>query len=152
MIYLENNPIIFDVIKVKVSSIVRPLSPVHLHIGGEVEFKMVNPDYQGLLDDKKLGWKSTEPTILRFDDNSGKAFGLQEGRADVHLSNQNSAASIVHVGRVNKFAQIEQNKQLVLDTDKNEAESLRVRVKLFLVENGEEVMPTTQYDGVTLIR
>jgi hypothetical protein len=43
-LYLESNPQIFDVIRVKVSSIVRPLSPVYLHIGGEVVFKVTNPD------------------------------------------------------------------------------------------------------------
>jgi len=61
LIYLENNPMIFDVIKVKVSSIVRPLSPVHLHIGGEVEFKVTNPDDHASLEDKSnLQWKSSD--------------------------------------------------------------------------------------------
>lgn len=31
-------------IKVKVSSIVRPFSPVYLHVGGEVEFRVINAD------------------------------------------------------------------------------------------------------------
>lgn len=44
LVYLENNPLVFDVIKVRVSSIVRPLSPVFLHVGGQVEFKVTNPD------------------------------------------------------------------------------------------------------------
>lgn len=44
LVYLENFPHIFDIIKVRVSSIVRPLSPVYLHIGGQVDFKVINTD------------------------------------------------------------------------------------------------------------
>ena len=44
LIYLVNRPQIFDVVKVRVSSIVRPLSPVYLHLGGEVNFRVINPD------------------------------------------------------------------------------------------------------------
>jgi hypothetical protein len=43
-LYLMNNPQIFDIVRVKVSSVVRPLSPVHLHIGGTVEFIVINPE------------------------------------------------------------------------------------------------------------
>jgi len=41
---LLDQPNIYDVFKVKVSSIVRPLSPVLLHIGGEIEFKLIDQD------------------------------------------------------------------------------------------------------------
>lgn len=40
-LYLKNQPDIFDVIKVRVSSLIQPLSPVYLHIGGEVEFRVL---------------------------------------------------------------------------------------------------------------
>jgi len=40
MIYLEDHPHIFDIIRVRVSSIVKPLSPVLLHVGGEVDFRV----------------------------------------------------------------------------------------------------------------
>lgn len=90
---------------------------------------------------------------------SGKAQGLKEGRAEILLDNHINAASIVHVNRIT-FGQIEQKNALVLDTDEKilpgnkviRPDDLRVRVKLYLTKNGEEVMPTVQYDGVTLIR
>jgi hypothetical protein len=41
---MVNNKNVFDVFKVKVSSIVRPLSPVYLHVSGEIEFKVINPE------------------------------------------------------------------------------------------------------------
>lgn len=44
LVYLENHPEIYDIIRVRVSSIVRPLSPVTLHVGGVVNFKVINPD------------------------------------------------------------------------------------------------------------
>lgn len=64
-IYMIKNPQIFDVVKVKVSSIVRPLSPVYLHIGGDVDFKVINSDDLAPIEDfSQKNWKSTDPTIL----------------------------------------------------------------------------------------
>lgn len=34
----------------------------------------------------------------------------------------------------------------------SKGEELRVRIKMFLNKNGEELMPTVQFDGITLIR
>lgn len=84
----------------KVSSIVRPYSPVYLHVGGEVEFKVINPD--DAKDDIVQGatWKSSEPGVLQIDSSNGKALAKSEGKADVMLSNHINAASIVHVNRI----------------------------------------------------
>ena len=38
--FLEEHPHIFDVIRVRVSGVVQPLSPVYLHLGGEINFRM----------------------------------------------------------------------------------------------------------------
>lgn len=40
VLYLEDHPQIFDVLRIKVSSVVKPLSPVSLHLGGNVDFKV----------------------------------------------------------------------------------------------------------------
>jgi hypothetical protein len=57
---------IMDVVRVRVSSVVRPLSPVYLHLGGTVEFKILddddykqNPNLQG-----NNVWKSSDSNIL----------------------------------------------------------------------------------------
>ena len=34
----------------------------------------------------------------------------------------------------------------------SKGDDLRVRIKMFLNKNGEELMPTVQFDGITLIR
>jgi hypothetical protein len=57
---------IMDVVRVRVSSVVRPLSPVYLHLGGTVEFRILddddykqNPNLQG-----NNVWKSSDSNIL----------------------------------------------------------------------------------------
>ena len=72
------------------------------------------------------------------------------------LSNHVNAASIVHVGKI-QFGQIEHKHPLVVNTDEksttnNGYDVLRVRVKLFFTKDGEEVMPTLQYSGITLVQ
>lgn len=155
-IYLVDHPTIFDEVKIRVSSLVRPLSPVNLHIGGQVEFKMFKPDEFGD-QDKKTSWRSNDPYTLNINQETGEAHALKEGKVEVHLNNHMNAASIVHINRVS-FGQIDQQKALVLDTDEVRSgnrvtlpDDLRVRVKLYFNKNSEEIMPTVQYEGVTLI-
>jgi hypothetical protein len=64
-IYLVDHPTIFDEIKIRVSSLVRPLSPVNLHIGGQVEFKVFKPDEFGD-QEKKTSWRSNDPYTLNI--------------------------------------------------------------------------------------
>jgi hypothetical protein len=42
IVYLVKQPQIFDVFRVRVSSVVKPYSPVYLHVGGQVQFKIMN--------------------------------------------------------------------------------------------------------------
>jgi|TARA_B110000285_G_C15137239_1_gene627915 hypothetical protein len=49
-------------------------------------------------------------------------------------------------------AEVEQNGWNDLLLDVEEASHLRIRLKLFLGNQVEELMPVTQYDDVTLIR
>lgn len=69
---MADRPHIFDVIRVRVSSIVKPLSPVYLHLGGEVEFRVASTENNLIADDKskmsesqhKPRWSSSNPFIL----------------------------------------------------------------------------------------
>lgn len=83
---------------------------------------------------------------------SGEAKGLSEGRAEILLSNHISAASIVQVSKV-KHAEIDElsRKNLVVNTDEP-VKDLRVRVKLYLHDQIEELTPTVQFDGITLLK
>ena len=83
---------------------------------------------------------------------TGEARGLSEGRAEILLSNHISAASIAIVSKV-KHAEIDElsRKNLIVNTDEYSGE-VRVRVKLYLHDQMEELMPSVQFDGVTLIK
>jgi hypothetical protein len=75
VLYMTDRPRIFDVIRVRVSSIVKPLSPVFLHLGGEVEFKVASTETSSY-DDKydhyenpsnKPRWSTSNPYVLSID-------------------------------------------------------------------------------------
>ena len=99
-LFLQDKPHIFDVFKVKVSSLVRPFSPVQLHVGGQVDFKVVDPEQSTVDLQQSFTWKSSEPSILDISTTTGRAIGLAEGRAEIMLSNHVNAASLVHVQKV----------------------------------------------------
>jgi len=68
LIYLKDYPHIFDVIRVRVSSIVQPLSPVYLHLGGEVEFRVESTESsQKSMSQPGIRWSSSTPSILAID-------------------------------------------------------------------------------------
>lgn len=112
-LFLQDRPGVFDVFKVKVSSLVRPYSPVQLHVGGKVEFRVVDKEYE---DTPHVSWKSTEPSVLQIETQTGKAVGLSEGRAEILLSNHANAASIVQVSEV-RHGQVEHKNALTINTD-----------------------------------
>ena len=104
-IYLVEHPNIFDVVRVRVSGVVQPLSPVYIHLGGEINFRVESTDGSSNKDQQQqqptnVVWSSSAPSILNIDSTTGYATGKREGKADVLLSNQHNAASIVHVNKV----------------------------------------------------
>ena len=155
IVYLVKQPHIYDVYRVKVSSVVKPYSPVYLHVGGFVTFKLMDQnsaDYSAKKDSSTV-WSSNNPSALDINQATGEARGLSEGRAEILLSNHISAASIAQVSRV-KHAELDDQsrKMLVINTDEYQQEPLRVRFKLYLHEQVEELTPTVQFDGITLIK
>jgi len=63
ILYLEDHPDIFDVIRVRVSTIVEPLSPVDLHVGGEVRFNIKNSHVTDP-DTSSVRWASSNSEVL----------------------------------------------------------------------------------------
>ncbi len=59
-IYLSDQEYIFDLIKVHVTSIVDPPSPVFVHLGGTIQFR-VGGNYSGV---QKAIWASDDPHIV----------------------------------------------------------------------------------------
>ena len=94
VLFLVERQHIFDVIRVRVSSEVRPKSPVYLHLGGEIEYRVDSTDdqrtsypagQQSSSGGSTTGWTSSAPYTLEIDTRTGKAVGLQAGRAEVML-------------------------------------------------------------------
>lgn len=144
IIYLVKQPQIYDVYRVRVSSVVKPYSPVNLHVGGHVSFKIMDQnaaDYSTKKDSTAV-WSSNNPSVLDINQATGEARGLSEGRAEILLSNHISAASIAQVSRV-KHAEVDDQsrKLLVINTDEYTGD-LRVRFRLFLHDQVEELTPT----------
>lgn len=53
-LFLEDHPHIFDVIRVRVSGVVQPLSPVFLNLGGEINFRLESTDHLSANKDAQL--------------------------------------------------------------------------------------------------
>ena len=166
VLFLGERQHIFDVIRVKVASVVRPQSPVLLHVGGEVDFKVDSAEDQmsRYPSDPPSGsggsairWGSSDAYVLDIDARTGKAVGLAEGKAEVTLSQHSNTASIVHVSKV-RAAQYDPASSTLINTDAEtnlvgNAPGVRVRVKFFLGKQSEEQMPTERgADGITLVR
>lgn len=64
IIYLLNNPTIFDVLKVRVATVVIPSSPVNLHIGSEVTFKVVTHEVKA---PDRINWSSNNMQVMQID-------------------------------------------------------------------------------------
>ena len=65
-LYLEDHPNIFDVIRVRVSGVVQPASPVHIHLGGEINFRVESTDgaQKDSSTDGQVVWSSSNPSVL----------------------------------------------------------------------------------------
>jgi hypothetical protein len=107
ILYLVDQPHIYDIFRVKVATVVHPSSPVHLHLGAQVTFQLVTQNQntrQDYLDN--LIWTSSNPSVLNLDPKSAKGLALSEGTSDILLSNHINTASLVHVHRI-QHAEIE---------------------------------------------
>ena len=54
----------------------------------------------------KINWNSKQPHVLEIGSKDGKAVAKSEGKADIHISNNINAASIVRVSKIG-YAQID---------------------------------------------
>lgn len=89
VLYLVSNPAIFDVFKVRVATLVQPSSPVHLHLGSDVSFKIVADQLDQLPSTAQgwdgMAWSSSNPRVLEIHSQDGTAIAKGEGRADILL-------------------------------------------------------------------
>ena len=151
LVYLVKHPHIYDIFRVRVSSVVMPYSPVQVHVGGQIKFKIMDhSNFQS--SGEAIIWGANSPSIIEINPRTGEAKALQEGDSEIRLSNNINAASIVHVSKV-KIAEVDQQsrKNLIINADDNSGE-VRIRLKLFLKDQIEELTPSVSYEGITLIQ
>lgn len=92
MIYLEEDPKIYDVFTVHVASMLQPSSPVLVNQGAKINFKLI--DEQGrFIDVKHLEpvWSSTNISVAEIDAKSGEALAYAQGDTMVKLTNSMQA-------------------------------------------------------------
>lgn len=57
LVYLVKSPHIYDIFKVRVSSVVKPYSPVQVHVGAQIKFKIMDQS-EALIASEQIMWSS----------------------------------------------------------------------------------------------
>lgn len=95
-VFLNKNPSVKDIIKVSVTSVMKPVSPISLHLGGEIQFETTHSTPAGITG----SWSSENSNILIVSD-SGYAKSLQEGDTYVHYREKSmDLKSLIVVNKV----------------------------------------------------
>eukprot|EP01022_Parablepharisma_sp_SALTPOND_P034856 TRINITY_DN932_c0_g1_i1.p1 TRINITY_DN932_c0_g1~~TRINITY_DN932_c0_g1_i1.p1 ORF type:complete len:2036 (-),score=158.71 TRINITY_DN932_c0_g1_i1:14-6121(-) len=95
-IFMPGRERTFDLVKVHVTSIIEPVSPVFVHIGGTVQFK-TSHNYSGL---GKAVWGSEDPSILEVNSVTGLGKARNEGITNVHINDTIHLTTSVTCGKV----------------------------------------------------
>ena len=69
--YLLKQPQIYDIFKIRVQSVVRPHSPVNVHVGAEISFKIMDENIAVPEQTDKVIWSSNNPSVLDINQKTG---------------------------------------------------------------------------------
>lgn len=97
-IYLEENPLVFDMFLIIVDSIVTPTSPVYVHEGGSIQFNVLSKN-----GDSKEKWFTKDLHIIDLNQYTGHATALHEGIGWILYKETIQYTTKVHVFKVNKL-------------------------------------------------
>jgi hypothetical protein len=143
------NDNIFDVIRVKVMSSVLPHSPVHLHIGGEVQF-VFSEETSG-----NAKWSTDNSQVLSVDATSGQVAARSEGSAHVTYEGTVNLISIVNVKKVDRIELDDSTKPEYFTNSKNNKHYKDEHILLlnvYLEDALNEVFPETIINNKPLIK
>lgn len=148
-VYLQSNPEIKDVFEVHVSSVMRPIAPVILHLGGEVQFQ---PTHTPSL--ATGTWSVDNPSILTVSD-KGYAKSLSEGETYVHYVEKSlDLKSLVQVMKVKGIGLGADAPTIVSNYEKNAyyRERYVIPVKLYLDAEKKKSVPVLPEEDRKLIK
>ena len=75
LVYLVKHPHIYDIFRVRVSSVVMPYSPVQVHVGGQIKFKIMDhSNFQS--SGEAIIWGANSPSIIEINPRTGEAKAL----------------------------------------------------------------------------
>ena len=138
-VYLNNDPRVRDLISIRVSSVMKPVAPVSLHLGGEVQFETSHNSPAGV----KGQWSVEDSSVLSIQD-TGKAKASQEGQTYVHYTERSmDLKSLVRVFKVRNAELSSYSPQEITNYENHPSysEKYRVPVKLFMDSEGTKEMP-----------
>jgi len=95
-IFFPGREDIFDLVRVHVTSVIEPVSPVFVHVGGTVQFR-TSFNYSSL---GRPVWGSEDPTILEVNPVTGLGKARNEGATNVHINDTIHLTTSVTCGRV----------------------------------------------------
>lgn len=148
-VYLKSNPDIKDVFEVRVSSVMRPIAPVILHLGGEVQFQ---PTHTPSIASGQ--WSVENPSILSISDR-GYAKSISEGETYVHYVEKSlDLKSLVQVSRIKGVALAADAPTIISNYEKNTyyREKYVIPIKLYLDAEKKRPLPVLGDEDRKLIK
>lgn len=138
-VFLNNNPLVKDLILVSVSSVMKPVAPVYLNLGGEVQFQTTHSTPAGV----SGLWTAENPNIVSVD-SDGNVKSLQEGETFVHYKEKNmDLKSLVVVNKIKGIELASGAPSHITNYEKHSSyqDSYRVPLKLYLdIEKTRELL------------
>lgn len=77
-LFSNENSLIFDIFLVVVDSVISPVSPVHVHVGGRVNFMIFGEKGEG-----SERWVTEDKSVVEIEAGSGRAKGVGVGGTNV---------------------------------------------------------------------
>jgi hypothetical protein len=137
----------FDVIRVRVVSSIKPHSPVHVHLGANIQFMYEEGS-------ANAHWESDNTKILSID-SSGNARALSEGTATVSYKGDVTLQSVVHISKIDHIElDSETRPEFFTNVQSNShyQDEYLIPVTLSLAESLEEITPEVFSQGKSLIK
>ena len=97
--YTDKERLLLDIIKIHVSSIIEPIGPIEVHLGGTVKFKTTSNYTQT----NKASWESENTKIMSVDSRNGFGKAAGEGKTTIHINDTIQLSTSVSVLKIKQI-------------------------------------------------